>query len=125
MQIKTWLFFVLLGFSFKSFAAIGPSQYSQMVNLNIKIKGESKIVNSDITLPFYQNAELEKKVGSKNYLFVVNPKKGKNPDEVEILVKLFNKNGTRVVSKKEVLTKLNKETVVSIKGLMFKFTPTI
>jgi ABC-type uncharacterized transport system auxiliary subunit len=58
-------------------------------------------------------------------MFEVNPRHGKNPGEVDIEVRLFNKKGSKVIAKKEITTKYNRETVVSMKGVMFKVTPTI
>jgi hypothetical protein len=76
-------------------------------------------------MPFYQTAELEKKVDNKNYYFIVNPKKGKNPQEVELEVKLYNSKKSKIIAKKEITAKMNQETVVSMKGVMFKFTAAI
>ncbi len=124
MNLKTGLFALVSLFSLTAFASIGPMD-QQMVNLNIQIKGKSKIISSDLAMPFYQTAELEKKVDNKSYYFVVNPKKGKNPEEVELEVKLFNSKKSKVIAKKDIITKINQETVVSMKGVMFKFTAAI
>lgn len=124
MNLKTWLFTAVSVLSINAIASIAPMD-SQMVNLNIQIKGKSKIVSSDLAMPFYQTAELEKKVDDKSYYFIVNPKKGKNPQEVELEVKLYNSKKSKVIAKKEIITKINQETVVSMKGVMFKFTAAI
>jgi len=124
MNLKTWLFTFVSIVSINAIASIAPMD-PQMVNLNIQIKGKSKIVSSDLAMPFYQTAELEKKVDNKNYYFIVNPKKGKNPQEVELEVKLYNSKKSKVIAKKDITAKMNQETVVSMKGVMFKFTAAI
>ena len=124
MNLKTWLFTFVSIVSINAIASIAPMD-PQMVNLNIQIKGKSKIVSSDLAMPFYQTAELEKKVDDKSYFFIVNPKKGKNPQEVELEVKLYNSKKSKVIAKKEITAKMNQETVVSMKGVMFKFTAAI
>ncbi len=124
MNLKTWLFTFVSIVSINAIASIAPMD-PQMVNLNIQIKGKSKIVSSDLAMPFYQTAELEKKVDNKNYYFIVNPKKGKNPQEVELEVKLYNSKKSKVIAKKDIIAKMNQETVVSMKGVMFKFTAAI
>jgi hypothetical protein len=124
MNFKTWLFTFVSVVSINAIASIAPMD-PQMVNLNIQIKGKSKIVSSDLAMPFYQTAELEKKVDDKNYYFIVNPKKGKNPQEIELEVKLYNSKKSKVIAKKDFITKINQETVISMKGVMFKFTAAI
>lgn len=124
MNFKTWLFTFVSVVSINAIASIAPMD-PQMVNLNIQIKGKSKIVSSDLAMPFYQTAELEKKVDDKNYYFIVNPKKGKNPQEIELEVKLYNSKKSKVIATKDFITKINQETVISMKGVMFKFTAAI
>jgi len=98
---------------------------SQMVNLNMQIKTKHKSVKTDLAMPFYQTAEIEKTIDKKNYTFEVNPKKGKNPDEIEIEVKLFNKDHSKTISKKEIVAKINKQSLISMKGITIKVTPEI
>lgn len=122
MKAKTWL----LGLFFFTLNSVYASiDGQQMVNLNLQIKGKKKSVKSDINMPFYQTAELEKKIDNRDYYFEVNPKKGTNPNDVDIEVRLLNKNGSKIIAKKEIQAKLNKESVVSMKGVTIKVTPEI
>jgi len=60
--------------SFNSLAAIAPqapisksiSQNSQIVNLNMQFKANNKTIKSELSMPFYQTAEFEKKIDKKN-----------------------------------------------------------
>ena len=124
-SIKLLAILVVFNLSTNLFAAINSKLDPQMVNLNIQIKTKKKTIKSDLAIPYYQTAELEKKINNKNYYFELNPKKGLNPNEVDIEVKLFNKQGSKVIAKKEVIAYVNKESSVSMKGLTFKLTPEI
>jgi hypothetical protein len=129
MKIKNTFFILTLLFSTTIFAT---QIEQQMVNLNFQFKGndkkstgKEKLVKSNLSMPFYQTAELEKKINNKNYLLTLNPKKGKNPSEVEILVQMMNKKGTKIIAAKEVVAKINQENIINMKGLTFKVTPEI
>lgn len=124
MMSKLATVFTLLTLSFSAFSAI-DSVDAQMVNLNIQIKGKKKAVKTDLAMPFYQTAELEKKIDNKDLMFEVNPKKGKSSDEVELEVRLLNKKGSKVIAKKEIVARINKESTISMKGVTFKVTPAI
>jgi hypothetical protein len=98
---------------------------SQLVNLSMQFKGKHKSVKSELSMPFYQTAELEKKIDHKNYFFEINPRKGKKSGEIEIEVKIFSVLGARPIAKKEFVAKLNQETNIAMKGLTLKVTPEI
>ncbi len=119
--------------SFNTFASIAPiapklnsnTINSQMVNLNMQFKANNKTLKSDLSMPFYQVAELEKKFNNKNYLIKVNPRRGKNLNEVEIELKFFHSNSEKAFAKKEIIAVLGEESKVSVKGVSVKITPVL
>lgn len=119
--------------SFNTFASIAPISHtksedsvnSQIVSLNMQFKSRNKVVKSDLAMPFYQTAELEKKVDNKNVLIEVNPRRGKNSNEVEIELKFYKASGARAFAKKEIVAKLGEESKVSVKGLTVRVTPAL
>jgi hypothetical protein len=121
--------------SLNSFASISPSSKSdmsgnkqnnsQMINLNMQFKSHNKILKSDLAMPFYQTAELEKKINNKNVLIEVNPRRGKNSNEVAIEIKFFNQSGQKAFAKKEVIAKLGEESKISVKGISMRVTPVL
>lgn len=123
MNNKTWLFSLLLSvfFSFGTQASIGP----QMINLNMQFKAQDHTAKSDLSMPLYQTAEIEKKLGNKNYLISLNPRQGKNSNEVTIEVKFLRPSNSKVIYKKEIVAKLNQQSVISAKGMMIHLTPVI
>ncbi|MGZ3809476.1 MAG: hypothetical protein ACXVCE_15440 [Bacteriovorax sp.] len=53
--------------SFNVFASIAPKSdvvesNPQMINLNMQFRSKHKTLKSDLSMPFYQTAELEKKI---------------------------------------------------------------
>lgn len=123
MNNKTWLFSLLISifFSLNTHASIGP----QMVNLNMQFKAREHTAKSDLSMPLYQTAEIEKKLGNKNYLISLNPRQGKKSDEVNIEVKFLRPSNSKVIYKKEIVAKLNQQSVISAKGMMIQLTPVI
>jgi hypothetical protein len=91
----------------------------------MQFKSRNKVVKSDLAMPFYQTAELEKKVDNKNVLIEVNPRRGKNSNEVEIEMKFYKASGARAFAKKEIVAKLGEESKVSVKGLTVRVTPAL
>lgn len=116
--------------NFNCFASIAPKSdavdsNSQMINLNMQFKSKNKTIKSDLSMPYYQTAELEKKIDNKNVFIEVNPRKGKNSNEVEIEMKFFKSSGSKAFAKKEVIAKIGEESKISIKGLTVKVTPVL
>ncbi len=97
----------------------------QMVSLNLQFKSKNKTVNSDLLMPFYQTAELEKKVGDKNVLIEINPRRGKNADEIALEMKFFKASGVRAFFKKEIVAKVNQDSRVSFRGMSVRVRPVI
>ena len=113
-----------------SFASIAPKSEtkesdSQMINLNMQFKAKNKTVKSDLTMPYYQTAELDKKVDNKNIHIELNPRKGKNSNEVEIEMKIFKSNNSKSFTKKEIIAKMGEESKIKIKGLTVKVKPVL
>lgn len=101
------------------------AQNAQMVNLNLQIKAKNKTVKSDLMMPFYQTAELEKKVGDKNVLIELNPRRGKKADEIALEMKFYRGSGERAFFKKEIVAKLNQESRVSVRGMKVLVRPVL
>ncbi len=120
---KTWLLGLvsLFIFSATTHASIAP----QMINLNLKFKANDQIANSELTMPLYQTAELEKKLGKKNYFMSFVPRQGDRPGEVAIEIKFMKQNNSKVIFKKEVIAKLNQQSIISAQGMMIQLTPVI
>ena len=98
---------------------------SQMINLNLQFKSHHKILTSELAMPYYQTAELEKTFDKKNYLIEVNPRHGKSNDEVEIEMRFYKTAGSKAFAKKEIIAKIGEESTVSIKGMTVKVTPVL
>lgn len=132
---KQFSFLVILiavfgNFSFEAKASIAPVEATkseanpQMINLNMQFKTRHKTVKSDLAMPFYQTAEIEKKFDSKNNVLIeVNPRHGKNSNEVSIELKFFKASGAKAFAKKEIIAKLGEESKVTVKGMTVKVTP--
>lgn len=129
---KAFVVFCLCAFSLTSIASINPKAVdqkidqlnrSQLVSLNLELKSKNNRVKSNLIMPFYQTAEFERKVGEKNVLIELNPKKGKNVNEISVKLKLFNQSGTRAFYKKEFVARLNEDSQISVKGLSLKVRP--
>lgn len=111
----------LFCFSGKVTASSSP----QMINLNMQFKAKNKILKSDLSIPFYQTAELEKNFDNKNILIDVNPRRGKNKNEVEIEMKFYKSSGAKAFAKKEFIAKLGEESKISVKGMTVRVTPVL
>ena len=126
-RIKTTLFSVLLLASFEVRSAINPramsGNSSQMVNLNLQIKSNNKTVKSDLTMPFYQTAEFERKVGNKNVLIEMSPRHGKNSDEIALEMKFYKTAGAKAFYKKAIVAKVNEESTISFRGMSVRVKP--
>jgi len=117
--------------SFNSWANISPAskieanENPQIINLNMQFKSHNKVLKSDLTMPFYQTAELERKINNKNVLIEVNPRHGKNAGEVAIEMRFYKAAGQKAFAKKEVIAKLGEEAKISVKGISVKVTPVL
>lgn len=98
---------------------------NQLVNLNFQIKSKNKMVKSELIMPFYQTAELERKIGDKNILIEINPRRGKKADEISLDMKFYRTAGSKAFYKKEVIAKLNEDSKVSFRGMSFKVRPVL
>ena len=96
-----------------------------MINLNMHFKAQAHSAKSELSMPLYQTAEIEKKLGKKNYLISLNPRQGKNLNEVTIEVKFLKPSNSKVIFKKEIVAKLNQQSVISSHGMMLQLTPVI
>lgn len=114
-------FLVLGAFSTSVKADINP----QMINLNMQFKTKKKTLKSDLAMPFYQTAELENKFDDKKGLIEINPRLGKNKDEVAIEMKFYKSSGSKAYAKKEIIAKLGEESKVSVKGMTVRITPVL
>lgn len=129
-RLKITLFSLVLFASFEALAAINSKALSahgtnnaQLVNLNLSIKSRNKTVKSDLMMPFYQTAELEKKVGDKNVLIEINPRRGKNPDEINLEMKFYKASGARAFYKKEIVAKVNQDSHINLRGMQVRVRP--
>lgn len=114
--------------SFSAFASTAPSEVtagSQIVNLNLHIKSKRTDTKTSLTMPFFQTAELERKIDNKNVLIELNPKHGKKSDEVAIEMKFYKAGGSKAFYKKELIAKLNQETKVSYRGTTVRVRPVL
>lgn len=98
---------------------------NQLVNLNFQIKSKNKMVKSELMMPFYQTAELERKIGDKNILIEINPRRGKNADEIALDMKFYKASGSKAFYKKEIIAKLNEDSKISFRGMSFKVRPVL
>ena len=98
---------------------------SQMINLNMKFKAKNQVLKSELAIPYYQTAELEKRFDNKNVLIEVNPRRGKNSNEVEIEMKFYKSSGARAFAKKEIIAKIGEESKISVKGMTVRVTPVL
>ena len=76
-------------------------------------------------MPFYQTAELERKIDNKNVLIELNPKLGKKAGEVAIDLKFYKASGSKAFYKKEIIAKLNQESKISYRGTTLRVTPVL
>lgn len=129
MKIKLFVYFVMLSFCFNYSAAlqasINPTPNSQLVGLNLQIKSKKNTMNSDIMMPFYQTAELEKMIGNKNIFIELNPKRGKYSDEISIELKFSHASGSKAFFKKEIIAKVNQVSKLSYRGMSIQIRPVL
>jgi hypothetical protein len=120
--------------SFEGFSSIGPSNPSaiskntnnaQMVNLNIQFRSRNKTVKSNLTMPFYQTAEFERFVGDKNVLVELNPRRGKNADEIALEMKLYHVGGGKPFYKKDFIAKINQDSTLNMRGMSVRVRPIV
>ncbi|MGZ3788262.1 MAG: hypothetical protein ACXVLQ_07045 [Bacteriovorax sp.] len=116
--------------SFNVFASIAPKSdvvesNPQMINLNMQFRSKHKTLKSDLSMPFYQTAELEKKFDKQNVLIEVNPRRGKNSNEVAIEMRFFKASGAKAFAKKEIIAKIGEESKISVKGMTVRVTPAL
>ena len=129
-RLTAVLFSVLVFTSVDSRAAINSramnaQNNNQLVNLNFQIKSKNKMVKSELMMPFYQTAELERKIGDKNILIEINPRRGKNADEIALDMKFYKASGSKAFYKKEIIAKLNEDSKISFRGMSFKVRPVL
>jgi hypothetical protein len=105
--------------------AMSAHNNAQMVNLNLQFKSRNQNVKSNLVMPFYQTAELERKIGDKNVLIEINPKRGKSPDEISLEMKFYKASGSRAFYKKEFVAKVNEDSHVNFRGMSLKVRPVI
>jgi hypothetical protein len=105
--------------------AMSAQNSYQLVNLNFQIKSRNKMVKSELIMPFYQTAELERRIGDKNILIEINPRRGKNADEIALDMKFYKSAGSKAFFKKEIIAKLNEDSKVSFRGMSFKVRPVL
>ena len=98
---------------------------SQMINLNMKFKAKNQVLKSDLAIPYYQTAELEKKFDNKNVLIEVNPRRGKNSNEVAIEMKFYKSSGAKAFAKKDIIAIIGEESKISVKGMTIRVTPVL
>ena len=97
----------------------------QMINLNMQFKAKNKTLKSDLSMPFYQTAELEKRFDNKNVLIEVNPRRGKNSNEVAIEMRFYKSSGAKAFAKKDIIAKLGEESKITVKGMTIRVTPVL
>lgn len=129
-RFKAVLFSVLVFTSVGAIASINSGAMNaqnnnQLVNLNFQIKSKNKMVKSELMMPFYQTAELERKIGDKNILIEINPRRGKNSDEIALDMKFYKTAGSKAFYKKEIIAKLNEDSKVSFRGMSLKVRPVL
>jgi hypothetical protein len=132
VNLKFSFLVILSVLSSASMASVAPTTKSsstdsnpQMINLNLQFKSRNNVVKSDLAMPFYQTAELERKLDNKNVFIEVNPRRGKNNNEVAIEMKFFKSSGAKAFAKKEIIAKIGEESKISIKGMTVRVTPVL
>jgi len=109
--------------SFEVFGAIASN--TQMVNLNLSFRSKNSVSKSTLAMPFYQTAELERKIDNKNVLIELNPRRGKKDNEVAIEMKFYKSSGSKAFYRKEVIAKLNQESKITYRGTTVRVTPVL
>ena len=132
-NLKVSFLVISLLSTFSSFASIAPvsksesiESNSQIINLNMQFRSHNKTMKSDLAMPYYQTAELEKKIDNKSSVLIeVNPRRGKNSNEVAIEMKFYKTAGARAYAKKEIIAKIGEESKISVKGMTVRVTPVL
>lgn len=131
-RIKASLLGVMLLTSFEVFSSInsniiskGSNNNAQMVNLNLQFSSKNKTVKSNLTMPFYQTAEFEKMVGDKNVLVELNPRRGKNSDEISLEMKLYRVGGSKPFYQKDFVAKINEDSTLTMRGMSVRVRPVL
>ena len=102
-----------------------PTAAPQLINLNMQFRAKHKTVKSELLMPFYQTAELQKNIDNKPVLIEVNPKRGKDDSEVAIEMKFYKSSGSKAYAKKEFIAKIGEESKISVKGITVRVTPVL
>jgi hypothetical protein len=97
----------------------------QMINLNMQFRSKNKTLKSDLAMPFYQTAELEKRFDNKNVLIEVNPRRGKNNTEIAIEMRFYKSSGAKAFAKKDIIAKIGEESKITVKGMTVRVTPVL
>lgn len=108
-----------------NYKAMNAKNSQQMINLNLQYKSNNKVVKSDLMMPYYQTAELERIIGNKNVFIEINPRHGKNPDEVTLDMKFYRTAGAKAFYKKEIIAKMNEVSLINVKGISLKVRPVL
>ena len=124
-KMKLALTALVFSLASTTFANTEGSLKAQMVNLNLHIKSKNTNSKSSLAMPFYQTAELERKIDNKNVLIELNPKLGKKAGEVAIDLKFYKASGSKAFYKKEIIAKLNQESKISYRGTTLRVTPVL
>lgn len=106
-------------------AMTASTNNAQMVNLNLQIKSRNQMVKSNLVMPFYQTAELERKIGDKHVLIEINPKRGKSADEISLEMKFYNASGSKAFYKKEFVAKVNEDSHINFRGMSLRVRPVL
>jgi hypothetical protein len=122
-QFSFLVILVVFG-GFSSIASLAKAEsFPQMINLNMQFKGKNKTLKSDLSMPFYQTAEISKMINNKNVVIELNPRIGKNKNEVSIEMKFYKTSGSKAYATKEIIAKIGKASLVSVKGMTVSVTP--
>ena len=129
-KLKLILCSALVFTTFEANSTLNPNEINtqnnnQLVNLNFQITSKNKMVKSELMMPFNQTAELERKIGNKNILIEINPRRGKNIDEVALDMKFYRTAGSKAFYKKEIIAKLNENSSINFRGMSLKIKPAL
>lgn len=113
-SLLTALFFTA---NIATFADIDP----QLVKMNLQIKSKKDTHKSDLSMPFYQKAEYL----NKDYVIELNPRKGKNRDEILLGYRVVRAKNGRSVKSGEAVVSSSKPLNISAKGLNVKVAPVL
>lgn len=128
-KLSTVLVTLMLSFPMTGKAAMNPKalfpNQNQIVNLNFKVTQNKDSFSSDLAMPFYQKAEVERALGDKKYLIEFSTKRGKKDDEVAIEMRLKHSKSKIVLMKKNFTAKLNEYSKIKSHGLNIDLRPEI